>query len=87
VLVDTGALKMWMPASTRPTPPTPPDLQRPVDHGLTVPGAIGAKIARPDEGAGGDRDGSFLMNSQEIETRAPAAAAVRHPHLVDDATA
>ena len=25
-----------------------PDLQRPVDHGLDVPGAIGAKIARPD---------------------------------------
>jgi acetolactate synthase-1/2/3 large subunit len=35
----------------------------------TVPGAIGAKIARPDaKVVVATGDGSFLMNSQEIET-------------------
>jgi acetolactate synthase-1/2/3 large subunit len=70
VLVDTGALKMWM-ARLYPT-------QRPltclISNGLStmafaLPGAIGAKLARPDRkilSAMGD--GAFLMNSQEIET-------------------
>ena len=70
VLVDTGALKMWM---ARLYPTYEPNTCL-VSNGLstmawTVPGAIGAKIARP-----GCRvlvatgDGAFLMNSQEIET-------------------
>jgi acetolactate synthase-1/2/3 large subunit len=70
VLVDTGALKMWM-ARLYPT-------YRPntclMSNGLstmawTVPGAIGAKIARPDAKVlVATGDGAFLMNSQEIET-------------------
>src|SRR4051812_894439 len=70
VLVDTGALKMWM---ARLYPTYEPNTCL-ISNGLstmawTVPGAIGAKIARP-----GCRvlvatgDGAFLMNSQEIET-------------------
>jgi acetolactate synthase-1/2/3 large subunit len=70
VLVDTGALKMWM---ARLYPTYEPNTCL-ISNGLstmawTVPGAIGAKIARP-----GSRvlvatgDGAFLMNSQEIET-------------------
>src|ERR1019366_979350 len=70
VLVDTGALKMWM---ARLYPTYAPNTCL-MSNGLstmawTVPGAIGAKIARP-----GSRvlvatgDGAFLMNSQEIET-------------------
>jgi acetolactate synthase-1/2/3 large subunit len=70
VLVDTGALKMWM---ARLYPTYEPNTCL-ISNGLstmawTVPGAIGAKIAKP-----GSRvlvatgDGAFLMNSQEIET-------------------
>jgi acetolactate synthase-1/2/3 large subunit len=70
VLVDTGALKMWM---ARLYPTFEPNTCL-ISNGLstmawTVPGAIGAKLARP-----GARvlvatgDGAFLMNSQEIET-------------------
>jgi acetolactate synthase-1/2/3 large subunit len=70
VLVDTGALKMWM---ARLYPTYAPNTCL-ISNGLstmawTVPGAIGAKIARPEAKilvATGD--GSFLMNSQEIET-------------------
>jgi acetolactate synthase-1/2/3 large subunit len=70
VLVDTGALKMWM---ARLYPTYEPNTCL-ISNGLstmawTVPGAIGAKIARPDARilvATGD--GAFLMNSQEIET-------------------
>jgi acetolactate synthase I/II/III large subunit len=70
VLVDTGALKMWM---ARLYPTYVPNTCL-ISNGLstmawTVPGAIGAKIARPDARilvATGD--GAFLMNSQEIET-------------------
>ncbi|MCU1658275.1 MAG: acetolactate synthase [Pseudonocardiales bacterium] len=70
VLVDTGALKMWM---ARLYPTYEPNTCL-ISNGLstmawTVPGAIGAKIARP--GAKvlvATGDGAFLMNSQEIET-------------------
>jgi acetolactate synthase-1/2/3 large subunit len=70
VLVDTGALKMWM---ARLYPTYEPNTCL-ISNGLstmawTLPGAIAAKIARPDAKilvATGD--GSFLMNSQEIET-------------------
>ena len=69
-LVDTGALKMWM---ARLYPTYEPNTCL-ISNGLstmawTLPGAIAAKIARPEANilvATGD--GSFLMNSQEIET-------------------
>jgi acetolactate synthase-1/2/3 large subunit len=69
-LVDTGALKMWM---ARLYPTYEPNTCL-ISNGLStmawsLPGAIGAKLARPDARilvATGD--GGFLMNSQEIET-------------------
>jgi acetolactate synthase-1/2/3 large subunit len=70
VLVDTGALKMWM---ARLYPTYEPNTCL-MSNGLstmawTVPGAIGAKIARPDAKVlVATGDGAFLMNSQEIET-------------------
>ncbi|MFC4947378.1 acetolactate synthase large subunit [Pseudonocardia sp. GCM10023141] len=70
VLVDTGALKMWM---ARLYPTYAPNTCV-IANGLstmawTVPGAIGAKIARPDAKVlVATGDGAFLMNSQEIET-------------------
>jgi acetolactate synthase-1/2/3 large subunit len=70
VLVDTGALKMWM---ARLYPTYAPNTCL-ISNGLstmawTVPGAIGAKIARPDAKVlVATGDGAFLMNSQEIET-------------------
>jgi len=70
VLVDTGALKMWM-ARLYPTyaPNTCLISNGLSTMGWTVPGAVGAKIARPDAKVlVATGDGSFLMNSQEIET-------------------
>ncbi|MCC7616255.1 MAG: acetolactate synthase large subunit [Liquorilactobacillus nagelii] len=70
VLVDTGAVKMWM-ARLYQTYLSNTCL---IDNGLstmswTLPGAIGAKLARPDKVVVAVMgDGSFLMNSQEIET-------------------
>jgi acetolactate synthase-1/2/3 large subunit len=70
VLVDTGALKMWM---ARLYPTYAPNTCL-ISNGLstmawTVPGAIGAKIARPEAKVlVATGDGAFLMNSQEIET-------------------
>ena len=70
VLVNTGALKMWM---ARLYPTYEPNTCL-ISNGLstmawTVPGAIGAKIARPDSRVlVATGDGAFLMNSQEIET-------------------
>jgi acetolactate synthase-1/2/3 large subunit len=70
VLVDTGALKMWM---ARLYPTYAPNTCL-ISNGLstmawTVPGAIGAKIARPEARVlVATGDGAFLMNSQEIET-------------------
>src|SRR5580692_5227789 len=69
-LVDTGAVKMWM---ARLYPTYAPNTCL-ISNGLstmawTMPGAIGAKIARPDAKVlVATGDGSFLMNSQEIET-------------------
>ena len=70
VLADTGAIKMWM-ARLYPT-------YRPLtcltSNGLStmafaLPGAIGAQLACPDRKVLAVMgDGSFLMNSQEIET-------------------
>jgi acetolactate synthase-1/2/3 large subunit len=70
VLVDTGALKMWM---ARLYPTYEPNTCL-ISNGLstmawTVPGAVGAKIARPESKVlVATGDGAFLMNSQEIET-------------------
>ena len=87
VLVDTGALKMWM-ARLYPTyaPNTCLISNGLSTMGWTVPGAIGAKIARPEAKVlVATGDGSFLMNSQEIET----ALRLRLPFVilvwVDDA--
>ncbi|AQA02979.1 acetolactate synthase large subunit [Mycobacterium sp. MS1601] len=70
VLVDTGALKMWM-ARLYPTyqPNTCLISNGLSTMGWTVPGGIAAKIARPSAKVlVSTGDGSFLMNSQEIET-------------------
>jgi acetolactate synthase I/II/III large subunit len=70
VLVDTGALKMWM---ARLYPTYAPNTCL-ISNGLstmawTVPGAIGAKLACPERKVlVATGDGAFLMNSQEIET-------------------
>ncbi|MBV8462702.1 MAG: acetolactate synthase large subunit [Acidimicrobiales bacterium] len=70
VLVDTGALKMWM---ARLYPTYEPNTCL-ISNGLStmgwaVPGALGAKIARPSAKVlAVTGDGGFMMNSQEIET-------------------
>jgi acetolactate synthase-1/2/3 large subunit len=70
VLVDTGALKMWM---ARLYPTYAPNTCL-ISNGLstmawTVPGAIGAKLARPNARVlVATGDGAFMMNSQELET-------------------
>ncbi len=70
VLVDTGALKMWM---ARLYPTYAPNTCL-ISNGLStmawsLPGAIGAKLARPEARVlVATGDGGFLMNSQEIET-------------------
>jgi acetolactate synthase-1/2/3 large subunit len=70
VLVDTGALKMWM---ARLYPTYEPNTCL-ISNGLstmawTLPGAIGAKVARPEARVlVATGDGAFMMNSQEIET-------------------
>lgn len=70
VLVDTGALKMWM---ARLYPTYKPNTCL-ISNGLatmafSLPGAIAAKLACPDRNVLAVMgDGSFLMNSQEIET-------------------
>jgi acetolactate synthase I/II/III large subunit len=79
VLVDTGALKMWM---ARLYPTYAPNTCL-ISNGLStmawsLPGAIGAKIARPESKVlVATGDGAFLMNSQEIET-----ALREHIHMV-----
>jgi acetolactate synthase-1/2/3 large subunit len=70
VLADTGAVKMWM---ARLYPTYEPNTCL-ISNGLStmafaLPGAIGAKLARPDRRVlAAMGDGAFLMNSQEIET-------------------
>ena len=70
VLCDTGALKMWM---SRLYPCHAPGTFI-VSNGLgtmgfAVPGAIAAKLARPERKIlAVTGDGGFLMNSQELET-------------------
>jgi acetolactate synthase-1/2/3 large subunit len=70
VLVDTGALKMWM---ARLYPTYEPNTCL-ISNGLStmawsLPGAIAAKLAQPQARVlVATGDGGFLMNSQEIET-------------------
>jgi acetolactate synthase-1/2/3 large subunit len=70
VLVDTGAVKMWM-ARLYPTyaPNTCLISNGLSTMGFALPGAIGVALARPDvKVLAVTGDGGFLMNSQEIET-------------------
>jgi acetolactate synthase-1/2/3 large subunit len=70
VLCDTGALKMWM---ARLYPCYAPNTCL-ISNGLatmafSLPGALGAKLAKPERKVLATMgDGSFLMNSQELET-------------------
>jgi acetolactate synthase-1/2/3 large subunit len=87
VLVDTGALKMWM-ARLYPTyePNTCLISNGLSTMGWTLPGAIAAKIARPDANVlVATGDGSFLMNSQEIETALRVGTPIVILIWVDDA--
>jgi acetolactate synthase-1/2/3 large subunit len=87
VLVDTGALKMWM---ARLYPTYEPNTCL-ISNGLstmawTLPGAIGAKLACPqDRVLVSTGDGAFLMNSQEIETALREHIAMVVLIWVDDA--
>jgi acetolactate synthase-1/2/3 large subunit len=70
VLVDTGAVKMWM-ARLYPTyePNTCLISNGLSTMGFALPGALGVKLARPGTKVLAVMgDGAFLMNSQEIET-------------------
>jgi acetolactate synthase-1/2/3 large subunit len=70
VLADTGAVKMWM-ARLYPTyrPNTCLISNALSTMGFALPGAVGAKLARPSARVLAVMgDGSFLMNSQELET-------------------
>jgi acetolactate synthase-1/2/3 large subunit len=70
VLVDTGAVKMWM---ARLYPTYQPNTCI-ISNGLStmafaLPGSIGAKLARPERKVlAVCGDGGFLMNAQELET-------------------
>jgi acetolactate synthase I/II/III large subunit len=70
VLVDTGAIKMWM---ARLYPCYKPETCL-ISNGLatmafSLPGALGAKLAHPERRVlAAMGDGGFLMNSQELET-------------------
>ncbi len=70
VLADTGAIKMWM---ARLYPCYKPETCL-ISNGLatmafSLPGALGAKLAYPERKVlAAMGDGSFLMNSQELET-------------------
>ncbi|HTU39006.1 MAG TPA: thiamine pyrophosphate-dependent enzyme, partial [Acidimicrobiales bacterium] len=86
VLVDTGALKMWM---ARLYPTYEPNTCL-ISNGLStmawaVPGALGAALARPAARVlAATGDGGFLMNSQEIETALRLALPITILIWVDD---
>jgi acetolactate synthase-1/2/3 large subunit len=70
VLVDTGAPKMWM-ARLYPTyqPLTCLISDAPSARAWAVPGAVGAKLARPQRNVlAVVGDGAFTMSSQELES-------------------
>ncbi|MFJ9761527.1 acetolactate synthase large subunit [Streptomyces sp. NPDC101149] len=87
VLADTGAGKMWM---ARLYPTYEPDTCL-LSNGLStmgfaLPGAIAAKLARPDRRVVALMgDGSFLMNSQELETAVRECIPLVVLVLVDEA--
>jgi acetolactate synthase-1/2/3 large subunit len=87
VLADTGAVKMWM---ARLYPTYEPNTCL-LSNGLStmafsVPGAIGAKLARPQSRVlAAVGDGAFLMNSQEIETALREHVPIAILVWVDDA--
>jgi acetolactate synthase-1/2/3 large subunit len=87
VLADTGAVKMWM---ARLYPTFEPNTCL-LSNGLStmafsVPGAIGAKLARPQSRVlAAVGDGAFLMNSQEIETALRERVPITILVWVDDA--
>lgn len=70
VLCDTGALKMWMARLYRCQKPDTCLFSNGLGTmGYSLPGAIGAKLARPEaKVVAVTGDGAFLMNSQELET-------------------
>ncbi len=87
VLVDTGALKMWM-ARLYPTyePNTCLISNGLSTMGWSLPGAIAAKIAQPAAKVlVATGDGAFLMNSQEIETALRLGTPIVILIWVDDA--
>jgi acetolactate synthase-1/2/3 large subunit len=70
VLIDSGAVKMWM-ARLYPTyrPNTCLVSNGLATMGFALPGALGVKLASPQRQVlAVTGDGGFLMNSQEIET-------------------
>ena len=70
VLADTGAVKMWM-ARLYPTyAPNTCLLSNGLSTmGFSLPGALGAKLARPEAKVlAATGDGAFLMHAQELET-------------------
>ncbi|GDY30660.1 acetolactate synthase large subunit [Gandjariella thermophila] len=70
VLVDTGAVKMWM-ARLYPTyaPNTCLISNGLSTMGFALPGALGVRLARPETTVlAAVGDGAFLMHAQEIET-------------------
>ena len=87
VLADTGAVKMWM---ARLYPTYEPNTCL-VSNGLStmafaLPGAIGAKLALPDQRVlAAVGDGAFLMNAQELETAVRERVAVTVLVWQDDA--
>ncbi|MFR9676434.1 acetolactate synthase large subunit [Streptomyces sp. TR06-5] len=86
VLADTGAGKMWM---ARLYPTFAPDTCL-LSNGLStmgfaLPGAIAAKLARPERKVlAVTGDGAFLMNSQELETAVREEVSVVVLVLVDE---
>ncbi len=70
VLVDTGAMKMWMARLYQTFAPNTCLISNGLaTMGFALPGAIATKLAHPEHKVLAVMgDGSFLMNSQELET-------------------
>jgi acetolactate synthase-1/2/3 large subunit len=70
VICDVGAHKLWMARMFRAERPNTCIISNGfASMGISVPGAIAAKLAYPERKAVAvTGDGSFLMNSQELET-------------------
>jgi acetolactate synthase I/II/III large subunit len=70
VLVDTGAVKMWMARLYRTYAPNTCLISNGLSTmGFALPGALGVSVARPEARVlAAVGDGAFLMHAQEIET-------------------